>query len=285
MRLSAAISLVLVATAGVAVGVDYLTRTTSISLGTLLLYRGLIGILLLLLWHRPSPAELRPREPRMAIARLVAAGLTFVGWFGAIAFLSAPFATALLLLDSLVLELVKSLRDRTLLSLPEVCVFSCVIGYVGAVSLTRDQLSADFTIGIALAVLAIGARTISMEIWARSCEQGEAELIRIFIPLLGGALTGLVMTFGSLTPPSFIVLCLISATAALGLLTYLTEDQVILRLGAFRTRLVEIFAVPLLAVPQLFSGEFGSHPATVGFMALLAASTLWAIVASGNRAI
>jgi hypothetical protein len=271
-------AVVLIATtAGISLGVDIVTRFDSVSLGPLLMYRGLLGILVLGLWKRPRLGELWPKKLGLAILRLVFGGLTFAGWFGAITYLSAPVTAALLLVDCVLLRLIDMCRKNHHIPIAELTVFFCLTVYVSAVWAASTRASEDVAIGVLLVVVAVVARAASLHVWERSCELGETPVLRILIPLLGSTLVGFAMCRGapSLLPADAAPLILL--TAALGVLAYSSADVVVLLFGAFRTRLVELLAVPILAGAEMYTvGHAGSRSLLVALFALTAA-TLWAL--------
>jgi len=238
----------LIATTGVAQGIDILTRLEGIPVSSLLFHRGLFGIMLLLLLFRPRQKELWPRRPRIALMRLASSGLTFAGWFGAIAYLSAPVATALMLLDCIVLAAIKSARINVRASTAEWALSLSLVAYVVAIWQVSPVTTGHIVIGSAAAGAAILARAASMHLWQVGTEIGEVAFHRIAIPLAGGFLAGL---FGSGGIPSFVGVYptfLILGTAALGVIGYMTTDFLVGRLGAYRARLIDVLAVPVLAV-------------------------------------
>jgi drug/metabolite transporter (DMT)-like permease len=271
-------AVVLIATtAGISLGVDIVTRFDNVSVGSLLMYRGLLGILVLGLWKRPRLGELWPNKPGLAIIRLIFGGLTFAGWFGAITYLSAPVTAALLLVDCVLLRLIKACRMNWKISIAEIAVFFCLTVYVSAVWAASRQASEDLVVGVILVAVAVVARAASLHVWERSCELGEKPVLRILIPLLGSTLVGIALCRGapSLLPPDAAPVILL--TAALGVLAYSSADVVVFLFGAFRTRLVELLAVPILAGAEMYAvGYAGSSSVFMALFALTAA-TLWAL--------
>jgi len=105
----------------ITVSIELLSRRAHLSLATILVDRSLLALVLLALIVRPSPAQWLPRSPRLALLRVLTGGLTFVGWFGAIAMLSGRVTQAILLLDAIILAYLRGPRRvyerRTLLLL------------------------------------------------------------------------------------------------------------------------------------------------------------------------
>ena len=96
--------------AAITVSVELLSRRAHLSLATILVDRSLLALALLVLIVRPSRAQWMPRAKGLALLRVLTGGLTFVGWFGAIAMLSGRVTQALLLLDALILAYVRGPR-------------------------------------------------------------------------------------------------------------------------------------------------------------------------------
>ena len=105
----------------ITVSIELLTRRAELSLASILLYRSLLSLELLTIIVRPVRAEWLQRSPWVTLLRVLAGGLTYVGWFGAIALLSGRVTQAVLLLDALLLAYVRGERQsyerRTLLVL------------------------------------------------------------------------------------------------------------------------------------------------------------------------
>jgi hypothetical protein len=133
--------------------------------------------------------------------RLASSGLTFAGWFGAIAYLSAPVATALMLLDCIILAAIKSARINVRASTAEWALSLSLVAYVVAIWQVSLVTTGHIVIGSAAAGAAILARAASMHLWQVGTEIGEVAFHRIAIPLAGGFLAGL---FGSGGIPSFV---------------------------------------------------------------------------------
>jgi len=86
----------------ITVSIELLARRAELSLGSILVYRSLLALVLLAIIVRPVRAEWLPRSPWVALLRMLTGGLTFVGWFGAIVLLSGRVTQAVLLLDALI---------------------------------------------------------------------------------------------------------------------------------------------------------------------------------------
>jgi drug/metabolite transporter (DMT)-like permease len=91
----------------ITVSIELLVRRADLSLGSILVYRSLLALVLLAIIVRPVRAEWLPRSPWVALLRVLTGGLTYVGWFGAIALLSGRVTQAVLPLDALILAYVR----------------------------------------------------------------------------------------------------------------------------------------------------------------------------------
>lgn len=243
---------------------------------SVLFLRGLLGLALLLIYLRPMLADLRPLEPTWALFRLVSGGLTFVGWFGAIACLSAPIATALFMIDVLLLGIIRNYSSHKKDAISFVFVFITVLLYIGVACINSPPVF-DLTNGVAFAVVGIVARTCSQHIWERHCKRGEQQVLRIGIPFAGSVLASLPLGGYAIDMPSPILCGVIFATAFFGLIGYLTGDYILSKLGAYRSRLLELTTIPALVLIDTFRTHSLPDLATLASVVLLALATAWAL--------
>jgi drug/metabolite transporter (DMT)-like permease len=238
----------------ITVSIELLARRAHLSLATILVDRSLLALALLMLIVRPTRAQWTPRSPRLALLRVVTGGLTFVGWFGAIGLLSGRVTQAVLLLDALILAYVRGPRRpyerRTLLILAS----ALILFAAQAVREPGTVLSAGR--GIGFLVLALISRAATYKVWERA--QGKQEhLFWLIAPaLVGGALGGIFLGIAShsgiqsLSPAMWSVMLLV---AMVGLTGYFYMNTVMSLLGAFYTRVVELWQVPMLWAIHLFT--------------------------------
>lgn len=236
----------------ITVSIELLARRAHLSLGTILVDRSLLALALLALILRPSRSQWLPRSPRLALLRVVTGGLTFVGWFGAIGLLSGRVTQAVLLLDALILAYVRgdrrSYERRTLL------VLAAALILFAAQAVREPGTVLNAPRGIVFLLIALGARAATYKVWERA--QGKVEhLFWLIAPALaGGAIGGVFLAItnrasgkGSLlqtlSPQMWCVMLLVSMV---GLTGYFYMNTVMSRLGAFYTRVVELWQVPML---------------------------------------
>jgi drug/metabolite transporter (DMT)-like permease len=231
----------------ITVSIELLARRAHLSLATILVDRSLLALALLALIVRPPQSQWMPRSPRLALLRVVTGGLTFVGWFGAIGLLSGRVTQAVLLLDALILAYVRGERRpyerRTLL----VLAIALILFAAQAVREPGTVLNAGR--GIIFLLIALGSRAATYKVWERA--QGKQEhLFWLIAPaLVGGALGGLFLaisthtTLQTLSPQMW---CVMFAVAMVGLTGYFYMNTVMSLLGAFYTRVVELWQVPML---------------------------------------
>ena len=242
----------------ITVSIELLARTTELSLGAILLYRSLLALALAAIIVRPRPADWLPRSPWLASLRLVTGGLTFVGWFGAIALLSGRVAQAVLLLDSLILAYVRGERKRherhTLLLLAA----SLIVFVWQAVHEPGTVLSARG--GTLFLLIALGSRAASYKVWELAQGKGEHLFWLIAPALAGGALGGMFLvlapwTHNRLQPLSPVMWCVMLMVALVGLTGYFYMNHVMSLLGAFYTRVVELWQLPVLWLIHLLTEQ------------------------------
>jgi drug/metabolite transporter (DMT)-like permease len=244
----------------ITVSIELLARRAELSLASILLYRSLLALVLVSIVLRPAPAEWLPRSPRLVLLRVVTGGLTFVGWFGAIALLSGRVTQAVLLLDSLILAYVRGKRQyyerHTLLVLAA----ALILFVVQAVHEPGTVLNAKQ--GILFLLVALGSRAATYKVWEAAQGKGEHLFWLITPALVGGALGGLFLAYsplahGGLQSLSLAMWCVMLAVAAVGLTGYFYMNHVMAILGAFYTRVVELWQVPMLWAIHLLADQAG----------------------------
>jgi len=240
----------------ITVSIELLARRAHLSLATILVDRSLLALALLVLIVRPPKSQWLPRSPRLAWLRVVTGGLTFVGWFGAIGLLSGRVTQAVLLLDALILAYVRgprrSYERRTLLVLAT----ALVLFAAEAVREPGTVLNAPR--GVIFLIIALVSRAATYKVWERA--QGKDEhLFWLIAPALvgaalGGAFLGISTHRGlqTLSPQMWGVMLLV---AMVGLTGYFYMNTVMLLLGAFYTRVVELWQVPILWAIHLLTDQ------------------------------
>lgn len=231
----------------ITVSIELLARRAHLSLATILVDRSLLALALLALIVRPTRSQLRPRSPRLALLRVVTGGLTFVGWFGAIGLLSGRVTQAVLLLDALILAYVRGERRayerRTLL------VLSSALILFAAEAVREPGTVLNAPRGIAFLVIALASRAATYKVWERAQGKDEHLFWLIAPALVGAALGGVFLSLGThgalqaLSPAMWGAMLLV---AAVGLTGYFYMNTVMALLGAFYTRVVELWQVPML---------------------------------------
>jgi drug/metabolite transporter (DMT)-like permease len=255
----------------ITVSIELLARRANLSLGSILVYRSLLALVLLAIIVRPVRAEWLPRSPWVALLRVLTGGLTYVGWFGAIALLSGRVTQAVLLLDALILAYVRGERQRyergTLLVLATALILFAVQ------AMREPGTVLDARRGILFLLIALGSRAATYKVWEFAQGKGEHLFWLIAPALAGGALGGvfLVITQGGLQPLSLQMWCVMLLVAMVGLTGYFYMNQVMSMLGAFYTRVVELWQVPMLWAIHLFT-EHAHLEWTQGAMSVLVAS-------------
>ncbi len=233
----------------ITVSIELLARRAHLSLATILVDRSLLALALLVLIVRPSREQWMPRSMPLALVRVVTGGLTFVGWFGAIGLLSGRVTQAVLLLDALILAYVRGehrkYERRTLLVLAS----SLILFAAQAVREPGTVVNAGR--GIVFLLIALGSRAATYKVWERA--QGKQEhLFWLIAPaLVGGALGGVFLGFaasghGGLQTLSPLMWGAMLLVAMVGLTGYFYMNTVMAMLGAFYTRVVELWQVPML---------------------------------------
>jgi drug/metabolite transporter (DMT)-like permease len=258
----------------ITVSIELLARRSDLSLGSILIYRSLLSLALLAIIVRPVRAEWLPRSPWVALLRVLTGGLTYVGWFGAIALLSGRVTQAVLLLDALILAYVRGGRQnyerRTLLVLAAALILFAAqaVREPGTVSNPRQ--------GILFLLIALGSRAATYKVWEFAQGKGEHLFWLIAPALVGGALGGVFfvsapLAHGGLQPLSPQMWCVMLLVAMVGLTGYFYMNQVMSMLGAFYTRVVELWQVPMLWAIHLLT-EHARLEWIQGAMSVLVAS-------------
>lgn len=258
----------------ITVSIELLARRAHLSLATILVDRSLLALGLLALIVRPRSRQWLPRSPRLALLRVVTGGLTFVGWFGAIGLLSGRVTQALLLLDALILAYVRgerrSYERRTLLLLAA----TLILFATQAVREPGTVLNAPR--GIVFLLIALASRTATYKVWERAQGKDEHLFWLIAPALVGGALGGIILgisTHSGLQTLSPRMWCAMLLVAIVGLTGYFYMNTVMSLLGAFYTRVVELWQVPML---------WGIHLMTEHAQIDLIQGTLGALVACAS---
>jgi drug/metabolite transporter (DMT)-like permease len=228
----------------ITVSIELLARRAHLSLATILVDRSLLALALLTLLVRPRSM---PRSPRLALLRVVTGGLTFIGWFGAIGLLSGRVTQAVLLLDALILAYVRgprrSYERRTLLLL------STALILFAAEAVREPGTVLNAPRGILFLVIALGSRAATYKVWERAQGKDEHLFWLIAPALVGGALGGGLLSFSTHSPLQTLSPAMWGAmllVAAVGLTGYFYMNTVMALLGAFYTRVVELWQVPML---------------------------------------
>ena len=233
--------------AAITVSIELLARRAHLSLATILVDRSVLALVLLALIVRPTVAQWLPRSPRLALVRVVTGGLTYIGWFGAIGLLSGRVTQSILLLDALILAYVRgqhrAYERRTLLVLAS----ALILFAAQAVREPGTVLNAPR--GILFLVIALVSRAASYKVWERAQHKDEHLFWLIAPALVGATLGGLFLSASShtplqtLSPRMWLAMLLV---AVVGLTGYFYMNTVMALLGAFYTRVVELWQVPLL---------------------------------------
>jgi hypothetical protein len=231
----------------ITVSIELLARRAHLSLSTILVDRSLLALALLAIIVHPPRRQWLPRSPRLALLRVVTGGLTFVGWFGAIGLLSGRVTQAVLLLDALILAYVRgdhrSYERRTLLVLAS----ALILFAAQAVREPGTVLNAPR--GIIFLLIALGSRAATYKVWERA--QGKQEhLFWLIAPaLVGAAIGGVFLSVTTHSPVQMLSAQMWAAmflVAMVGLTGYFYMNNVMAQLGAFYTRVVELWQVPML---------------------------------------
>jgi hypothetical protein len=263
----------------ITISVEMLARQAHLSLATILVERSLLALVLLGLVLRPLGAEWRPRAPRLALVRLVTGGLTFVGWFGAIAQLSGRVTQPVLLLDALLLAYMRGERrpyERRTLAL-----LAAALLLFAAEAVREPGTVLNAGRGICFLLLALGSRAAAYKVWEKAQKQDEHLLWLIAPALVGAAMAGAGMAAFTHTPIAWLsgpLWAAMLAAAAVGLAGYFYMNQVMRGLGAFYTRVVELWQVPLLWLSHLLTSPAAVDATQGALGTLVAVASAWAYV-------
>ena len=261
----------------ITVSIELLARRAHLSLATILVDRSVLALALLVLILRPAAAQWMPRSPRLALLRVVTGGLTFVGWFGAIGLLSGRVTQSVLLLDALILAYVRGPRRayerRTLLVLAT----ALILFAAEAVREPGTVLNAPR--GIVYVLIALASRAATYKVWERA--QGKDEhLFWLIAPALAGAALGgiflSVSTRSALQPLSPLMWGAMLLVAGVGLTGYFYMNTVMALLGAFYTRVVELWQVPMLWAIHLLTDHAQADRMQGALGALVACASAYA---------
>ena len=263
----------------ITISVEMLARQAHLSLATILVERSLLALMLLWLVLRPLAGEWRPRAPQLALVRLVTGGLTFVGWFGAIAQLSGRVTQPVLLLDALLLAYVRGERrpyERRTLAL-----LAAALLLFAAEAVREPGTVLNAGRGLCFLLLALGSRAATYKVWERAQKQDEHLLWLIAPALVGAAMAGAGMAAFTHTPIAWLsgpLWAAMLAAAAVGLAGYFYMNQVMRGLGAFYTRVVELWQVPLLWLSHLLTSPAAVDATQGALGTLVAVASAWAYV-------
>lgn len=262
----------------ITISVEMLARQAHLSLATILVERSLLALVLLGLVLRPLGEEWRPRAPRLALVRLVTGGLTFVGWFGAIAQLSGRVTQPVLLLDALLLAYLRGERrpyERRTLAL-----LAAALLLFAAEAVREPGTVLNAGRGICFLLLALGSRAATYKVWERAQKQDEHLVWLIAPALVGAVMAGAGMAAFTHTPIAWLSWPLWAAmlAAAVGLAGYFYMNQVMKGLGAFYTRVVELWQVPLLWLAHLLTSPAAADATQGALGTLVAVASAWAYV-------
>jgi drug/metabolite transporter (DMT)-like permease len=237
----------------IAVSIEMLLRRTHLSLSSVLVYRSLLALVLLAIIVRPAREQWTPRSPQLAFIRVFTGGLTFVGWFGAIGLLSARVTAAILLLDSLILAYVRgerrSYERRTL------TVLAAALLIFAAQAVREPGTVLNAPRGIMFLAIALVSRAASYKVWERAQTKDEHLFWLIAPALVGGALGGAVLGRGHVQPVSLAMFGVLVVVALVGLTGYFYMNQVMSMVGAFYTRVAELWQVPMLWAIHLITAK------------------------------
>jgi len=238
----------------ITVSIELLARRAHLSLATILVDRSLLALALLVLIVRPSRAAWLPRSPRLALLRVVTGGLTFVGWFGAIGLLSGRVTQAVLLLDALILAYVRgshrSYERRTLL------VLTATLILFAAEAVREPGTVLNAPRGIIFLLIALASRAATYKVWERAQHKDEHLFWLIAPALIGATLGGFFLSAAShtaLQTLSPVMWCVMLLVSMVGLTGYFYMNTVMALLGAFYTRVVELWQVPVLWAIHLYT--------------------------------
>ena len=273
----------------IAISVELLLRRMSMSLASVLIYRSLLALVLLVIIVRPTREQWLPRSAQLASIRVITGGLTFLGWFGAIGLLSARVTAAVLLLDSLILAYVRgerrSYERRTL------AVLALALLSFAAYAVREPGTVLNARLGIVFLLIALVSRAASYKVWEAAQGKDEHLFWLIAPALVGGTIGGFFLSmhpFGHphLQPVSLAMFGTLIVVAMVGLTGYFYMNQVMSMVGAFYTRVAELWQVPMLWAIHLYTDRAAPDWMQGGFSLLVCAAsayTYWKN-AEGRRA-
>lgn len=231
----------------ITVSIELLSRRAHLSLATILVDRSVLALVLLALIVHPSRGQWMPRSKSLALLRVVTGGLTFVGWFGAIAVLSGRVTQAVLLLDALILAYLRGPRRayerRTLL------VLAAALILFAAEAVREPGTVLNAPRGIVFLLIALASRAATYKVWERAQSKDEHLFWLIAPALVGAALGGVFLSVSSHSALQVLSVGTWGAmllAAIVGLTGYFYMNNVMAMLGAFYTRVVELWQVPVL---------------------------------------
>jgi drug/metabolite transporter (DMT)-like permease len=260
----------------ITVSIELLARRAHLSLATILVDRSLLALALLALVVRPTRSQWWPRSPQLALLRVVTGGFTFVGWFGAIGLLSGRVTQSVLLLDALILAYVRG--NRRPYERRSVLVLAVALILFAAQAVREPGTVVNAPRGIIFLLIALGSRAATYKVWERAQGKDEHLFWLIAPALAGGALGGFCLSFTShdslqaLSPAMWGVMLLV---ALVGLTGYFYMNTVMSLLGAFYTRVVELWQVPMLWAIHLLTDHTHIDPIQGALGALVACASAY----------
>ncbi len=227
-----------------ALGVELVLRRTGMSLSALLFYRSFFALVLLALYLWPSRGEWTPQAPQLAALRVITGGLFYIGWFGSIGTVSARVSAAILLLDSLLLALFR--RDRQSYERRTIAVLALALIVFSLYAMREPGTVTNLGRGVLFLALALVSRAASYKVWERSQTKDEHLFWLIAPSLIGGSIGGLLLGRFHLQPLTSTTFWATAVLALVGVIGYFYMNEVMRVVGAFYTRVIELWQVPLL---------------------------------------
>ena len=227
-----------------ALGVELILRRTGVSLAALLFYRSLFALIVLAAYVMPSSAEWTPLVPGLATLRVITGGLFYIGWFGSIGTVSARVASAVLLLDSLLLALFR--RERRAYERFTIAVLAASLIIFALFAIREPGTVTNLGRGIIFLAIALVSRAASYKVWERS-QQREEHLFWLIAPsLIGGTIGGLALGRLHVQPLTVQTFLYVMLLAIVGVIGYFYMNEVMRSVGAFYCRVIELWQVPVL---------------------------------------